>query len=65
VLVVNAMPRARVSVDGREVGNTPVRVVAPVGERQIELRFSNDVVRTFRIEVRAGDLHRLVHREHP
>lgn len=60
-LQIHAMPWARVVVDGREVGSTPVRMEVPVGERQVELRFSNGVVRRVVVEVRAGETHRLTH----
>jgi hypothetical protein len=60
-IVINAVPWARVLVDGRDVGNTPIRLEVPVGERQVELRFSNGVVRRAVVEVHAGQTHRLTH----
>ena len=65
-LSVVSMPYARVSVDGRDVGTTPVlRRGIAVGTHVLVLRSADGATRTMRVEVRAGEHTRITVRLTP
>jgi serine/threonine protein kinase len=59
-LAINVEPWARVSVDGKAKGTTPVRLVLPPGEHRLELRNTDaGLARTRSVYVSAGQTLRI------
>ena len=61
-LVINTMPWTRVYIDGREVGNTPLRVTVSAGQHRIRLVAADGRVESSSVHVRAGQTHRFIRR---
>jgi hypothetical protein len=60
-LHVNSMPWSEVLVDGRRVGNTPIRMTLSPGAHQVTLvSTSTGVRRTQRVQIRSGETSRLI-----
>ncbi len=60
VVTLNLDPWARVKVDGRARGTTPMRLVLPEGVRRVELRNDEQgLSRTLSVEVNAGKTRRV------